>query len=311
MQTRMLAAVLGGVLMLACGRDVADDAPANAQPGTHAAMTDEAVSGQVFVAAPPPEAQILFVGDSMPAEAERAGAILVPFSTFAVERDGIPNMLPAADAMASTLAAAGLRNAPVVIIGAPIPAGRAWAAFDYLGLGDRASLLDGGPATLAAAPSAPPAPDAPTPASSPALTDAERPALDVRVRDDIVVDAEWVRARLEDPGYILLDARPPAEYSGETPGAEVGRPGHIPGARNLFWQDLVRSPEDARLRDEEELRRRFAAAGVEPGQTIVAYCRTGGQSGFLYAVARQLGFTVRLYDGSFVDWSRTDYPVAR
>jgi thiosulfate/3-mercaptopyruvate sulfurtransferase len=110
---------------------------------------------------------------------------------------------------------------------------------------------------------------------------------------------------------VILDARPPAEFSGEVPGADVGRPGHIPGARNLFWQDLVRSPEEPRLKDEAELRRLFEAAGVGPGDTVVAYCRTGGQASFLYTVASHLGYDVVLYDGSFVDWSRTDYPVAR
>ena len=52
-------------------------------------------------------------------------------------------------------------------------------------------------------------------------------------------------------------------------------------------------------------------AGVKPGAQIVTYCRTGGQASFLYTVARHLGYDVRLYDGSFIDWSRTEYPVER
>ncbi len=59
------------------------------------------------------------------------------------------------------------------------------------------------------------------------------------------------------------------------------------------------------------LRRIFEEAGVDPGDTVVSYCRTGGQASFLYVVARQLGYDVKLYDGSFIDWSRTDYPVER
>ena len=55
----------------------------------------------------------------------------------------------------------------------------------------------------------------------------------------------------------------------------------------------------------------FEQAGARPGTTVVAYCRTGGQASFLYTVARHLGYDVRLYDGSFIDWSRTDYPVER
>jgi thiosulfate/3-mercaptopyruvate sulfurtransferase len=125
------------------------------------------------------------------------------------------------------------------------------------------------------------------------------------------VDAAWVHERLNDDGFAIIDARPPAEFSGETPGEGITRPGHIPGARNLFWQDLVESADNPRLKDEAELRRLFREAGAEPGRTVVAYCRTGGQSAFLYTVARHLGYDVRMYDGSFIDWSRTQYPVER
>ena len=55
----------------------------------------------------------------------------------------------------------------------------------------------------------------------------------------------------------------------------------------------------------------FEEAGAAPGDTVVAYCRTGGQASFLYTVARHLGYDVRLYDGSFIDWSRTEFPVER
>jgi thiosulfate/3-mercaptopyruvate sulfurtransferase len=127
----------------------------------------------------------------------------------------------------------------------------------------------------------------------------------------MIVDAQWVHDRLNDSGVAILDARPPAEFSGETHGEGVNRPGHIPGARNVFWQTLVRSPDDSRLRDEAELRRMFEEAGAAPGDTVVAYCRTGGQASFLYTVARHLGYDVRLYDGSYIDWSRTEFPVER
>ena len=186
-----------------------------------------------------------------------------------------------------------------VIVGEPIPAGRAWAALDYLGLGDRTALHEGGLAALESA--------ARAPEGAPAVGG----ELEIDVREDMIVDAEWVRDRLDDDGVVILDARPPAEFSGETPGEGIDRPGHIAGARNLFWQDLVASPDAPRLKDEAELRRLFEAAGVGPGDIVVAYCRTGGQASFLYTVARHLGYDARLYDGSFVDWSRTDFPVER
>lgn len=308
MQKPILAAIAAAGVLLAC--DMGDPPEESRDTGTAGAAARGGGGEDVFIEAPDPAAQIVFVAqDSMPQAGEWRGAVFVPYSTFSVERDGIPNELPPADSLAAMLEAAGVRGDRVVIVGEPIPAGRAFAAFDYLGLGDRAALLDGGPAALGAAPGDA-SRAAPGGAGAPAR-DPNPAELETDVRDDMIVDAEWVRDRLDDPNVILLDARPPAEFTGETPGEGIERAGHIPGARNLFWQTLVQSADEPRLKDEAELRRMFEQAGVGPGDTVVAYCRTGGQSSFLYAVARHLGYDVRLYDGSFVDWSRSDYPVER
>jgi thiosulfate/3-mercaptopyruvate sulfurtransferase len=298
MQIRSLS-MLSAALLLACGQDTR---PHDADPGPPAAAANaDRAQTDLFVAAPTAAAQLVFVGqDSAIRPADRPDAAFVPFSTFSVERDGIPNEFPPADSMAALLAAAGVRGDRVIIVGEPIPAGRAFAAFDYLGRGDRAALLDGGPAALAFAP-----------APSAATTREGSADLDIDVREDMIVSADWVHERLDDPNVAILDARPPAEFSGQTPGDGIDRPGHIPGARNVFWQTLVQSADNSRLRDETELRRMFEEAGVGPDDTVVAYCRTGGQASFLYTVARHLGYDVRLYDGSYIDWSRTDYPVER
>ncbi|HSL71087.1 MAG TPA: rhodanese-like domain-containing protein [Longimicrobiales bacterium] len=303
MYHRMLETILSAALLLAACEPQTREEPPSTDTGSPAAVAGQPDTRlDLFTDVPAPAAQLVFVGEQRASQmAAWPGAVFVPMSTFSVERDGIPNEFPPADSLAAKLAAAGVRGENVVIVGEPIPAGRAYAAFDYLGLGDRAVLLDGGLTALGS----------PTDSARARVTGADSAELKVDVREDLIVDAEWVHARLRDPNVAILDARPPAEFSGETPGRGITRPGHIPGARNLFWQTLVRSPDDARLKDEAELRRLFQEAGVDPGDTIVAYCRTGGQSSFLYAVARHLGYNVRLYDGSFIDWNRTDYPVAR
>jgi len=47
--------------------------------------------------------------------------------------------------------------------------------------------------------------------------------------------------------------------------------------------------------------------------TVVVYCQGGVQASWDYYVARYLGYQVKMYDGSFIDWSRrgADYPVER
>lgn len=273
-----------------------------AESDTAAGESPAAERLDLFADAPSSGTQLVFVGeDSSIVPGDVAGGVFVPMSTFSVERGGIPNEFPRADSLATLLQTAGVTGDRFVIVGKPIPAGRAFAAMDWLGLGHRTALLDGGPASLASR----------APSTDSVVSARGGAELDVDVRDDMIVDAGWVHDRLNESTVAILDARPPEEFSGETPGDGIDRPGHIPGARNLFWQRLVQSPDDTRLRDEAELRRMFQEAGADPGDTVVAYCRTGGQASFLYTVARHLGYDVRLYDGSYIDWNRTEYPVER
>ena len=58
------------------------------------------------------------------------------------------------------------------------------------------------------------------------------------------------------------------------------------------------------LLDTAALRGLFAAAGAEPGDTVVTYCRTGMQASYAYFVARYMGYEAKMYDGSFLDWER-------
>ncbi|HEX2206880.1 MAG TPA: rhodanese-like domain-containing protein, partial [Longimicrobium sp.] len=196
-------------------------------------------------------------------------------------------------------------NSRVVLYGdgAGLLAARAFFTLDYLGKTD-AALLDGGleqwrkeerPVTTEAPP-------------------ARTGSLTPRVRRDIVVDADWVRERLgNDSTIVMVDARPPAEYTGETPGDGVTRPGHIPGAHNIFWRTALVSEQDTRLRSPEVLHASYTLADAAFGDTIVAYCRTGVQASHAYYVARYLKRPVVMYDGSFIDWSRRgeEYPVER
>jgi thiosulfate/3-mercaptopyruvate sulfurtransferase len=232
-----------------------------------------------------------------------AGARFLPLGAIVVERDGVPNELPEPAVLDSVFESLGVTDdSRVVLYGEPLPAARAWFTLDYLGHGDRAAVLDGGLAAWRAG-GHQLSKDAP-----PAVAPAGR--FTPRVRPELVVDAAWVAERLEAPGVAILDARPADEYSGAKAGDGVARAGHVPGAAHLFWKETIVSDAEPWLVDAARLRARFTEAGAAPGDTVVAYCRTGVQASHLYLVARSLGYVVRMYDASYLDWSRrAELPV--
>jgi thiosulfate/3-mercaptopyruvate sulfurtransferase len=116
--------------------------------------------------------------------------------------------------------------------------------------------------------------------------------------------ADQVLAVLGSADTLLIDARSPKEYHGEE--SRAARGGHIPGAVNVFYRDLVTGP-DQTYASAEELRERFAAAGIDladlTGREVVAYCN-GGVSATPAALALELatGKRVAIYDGSWNEW---------
>lgn len=176
------------------------------------------------------------------------------------------------------------------------PATRVIFTLDWFGLGDRTTLLDGGI-------------DAWKRRGLPLTSDVqavEKGKLSSRTPRSIIVDAAWVRANAPGKGIALVDARAPVYYDGPKHGEH--RPGHIPGAVNIPF--TVLADDSLRLTSLAALRERFRAAGVKDGDTVVAYCHIGQQATAVLFAARALGHEVKLYDGSFDDWSRrAELPV--
>ena len=231
------------------------------------------------------------------------GAHFVPLGEIVTQRGGIPAELPELADLQRVLQQAGASNdSRVVLYGDPLSAARMFFTLDYLGMAGRVSLLNAGLDTWQAA--ALPVTRAP-PAGS-------RGSFEPRIRPALLVDADWVAGHLNDTSVALLDARSPQEWSGEEAGEGVTRPGHIPGSSDMYWRRTLTAQDPARFEDAPVLRELLVRAGVSPARTVVIYCRVGVQSSVVYFVARYLGYQPRLYDGSFVEWSRrTELPVAR
>jgi len=120
---------------------------------------------------------------------------------------------------------------------------------------------------------------------------------------DTLAEKKWIKDRLTAKNVVIVDARSPRQYSGEE-GEEIRR-GHIPGAKNIFWEMTLEGNEVRVWRKKEDLEKLFAESGVTRDKEIVVYCRTGRESSHLYFTLKYvLGFPrIRLYRGSWVEWS--------
>lgn len=162
---------------------------------------------------------------------------------------------------------------------------------DYLGLGDRTSLLNGGlpgwtaagkPVTAEVKPFAP-------------------GKLTARPVKNMVVDAELVKTIGQHPGYKLVDARAASFFNGTDP--TYKKNGHIPGAVNIPFTAML---DDKLNIDRDRVAEQFRKAGIKPGDTVVTYCHIGMQATLVMLGARMLGNPVLLYDGAFQDWAQND-----
>jgi len=226
------------------------------------------------------------------------GARYLNYQEIVQVRDGLIVEMPSIDELIDPLEVAGVSDeALVVLYGSPahLPA-RAYVTLDYLGHGARTVVLDGGLEAWKAA-------DLPVEATP---TPGPRGRFSPAVRDDVLVSAEWIQERLYQPGIALIDSRPEGEYAGSLPIRIGARAGHIPSARNLYWEDLLVASENPVLRDVTDVQLQFLEAGADYGEIIVNYCYVGMRASFTYLIAKHLGYETRLYDGSWNEWSKND-----
>ena len=213
-------------------------------------------------------------------------------------RDGLIVEMPPVDELIEPFEVAGVSDASLVVLyGSPahLPA-RAYVTLDYLGHGARTVVLAGGLEAWKAANH----PVEATPAQGP------RGLFTPITRDDVLVSAEWIEERLFGPEIALIDSRPEGEYTGRVPTRVGARAGHIPGARNLYWEDLLVASENPVLRDSTDVVIQFLQAGANDRATVVNYCWVGMRASYTYLIAKHLGYDTRLYDGSWNEWSMND-----
>ncbi len=99
---------------------------------------------------------------------------------------------------------------------------------------------------------------------------------------------------------VLVDVRGGERYRGETEPIDPIA-GHVPGAKNAFWQEFVM--DDGEIASPDELRARFEKLGVRKGNAVV-YCGSGVVACQTKLALEHAGLgPVRIYAGGWSDWS--------
>ena len=105
----------------------------------------------------------------------------------------------------------------------------------------------------------------------------------------------------------VIDARGPAKFAGSQDDVfPAKKKGHIPGAINLPWGDLI-VEDSGELVQPEAIKARVAAAGIDLARPIVVTCASGTIACVVMLALYLIGKTdLALYDGSWAEWGLKD-----
>lgn len=226
----------------------------------------------------------------------------------------VPDMLAPPEQFAAAMSRLGIGDDTLVVaydnMGLPLASARLWWALSYYGH-DRVRVLDGGLREWRAEG---------RPLSTANVT-VEPTPFTARPRPQWLATKQDVVAALGQPSTTIVDCLTPELYRGGGERHLWGqRPGHIPGAVNVPTlanidpalvtataaerSQLLASARSFRLSSPATLAALYRSAGVRPDREVITYCGRGfaGACGLL--ALKVSGYeNVRLYDGSWAEWS--------
>src|SRR4051812_9679545 len=238
-----------------------------------------------------PQVRIVYAGDRGAYDrAHIPGARFIDhMETLAGQMSGgsMEHHMLAAPELAKVLAAkAGAADGARIVLYGDQPMQIGWIYMTLAAVGHAAdvSLLDGN-MNLWRSEDRPVTADVTPPASG---------TLTVLPAPDMIVDAPYVKARLQSPDVKLLDVRTTMEWNN----------GHLPNATLILWQDLYADQRTLKFKSIDDIRAVLTKAGVAPNQSVVTYCAVGMRASLMYWAARAAGIPARVYVGSWQDWQR-------
>jgi len=236
------------------------------------------------------------------AEGHIPGAAYFDIDVIADRSIPLPHMFPGAELFAAEVGKLGIANDDRVVCydgGKMTAAGRAWWMFRAFGH-KRVQILDGGFAKWRA--------------ENRPVEEKSRPVEPTHYRatfePSLVRNVEDMLRLAGDGSEQILDARSAGRFAGTEPEPRAGlRSGHMPGARNLPYPELLNP--DGTLKSDLDLATALRAAGIDPEGPVVASCGSGVSATVPLLALHVLGADrLALYDGSWSEWGgRSDTPV--
>jgi thiosulfate/3-mercaptopyruvate sulfurtransferase len=173
---------------------------------------------------------------------------------------------------------------------------RAYLTFDYIGLGEQTSILDGGLAQWIEE-------DRPRKDN---VLEPFKSEITLQINEEALVDVNWVKDNLRNPDVVLIDGRPEEFYDGSEKEDHIAKFGHITGAVSIPFPEITTEDSPYKFKDKKELEKLFLESGVKHASTVVVYCNTGVWATLVYFTAKYLGYETHFYDGSFEEWTKDD-----
>jgi thiosulfate/3-mercaptopyruvate sulfurtransferase len=229
------------------------------------------------------------------------GAVFFDIEALSDHTSPLPHMMPRAEAFAVAMRELGVSSDKHLVVydeGNLFSAPRAWWMLRTFGV-EMVSILAGGLEGWRRD-------ELPLEQGTPELPEGDfdghfDPQVIKRLTDVLLVSHEG--------SAQIVDARPAPRFNGLVAEPRPGmRSGHIPGALNVPWTELVINGE---LKTTDELNEIFARQGVDFERPIIASCGSGVTAAVVVLALTTLGVNgVSLYDGSWSEWgARTDLPI--
>src|SRR6478735_8628247 len=212
------------------------------------------VDGSFFLPAQKRDPKAEFANQHIP------GAVFFDIDDIADTASPLPHMLPSPEKFSSRVRKLGLGDGSKIVVYDTTPmtgACRVWWMFRTMGHKDVA-VLDGGlPKWMA---EGRPVTGDPTPPRERHFT--------ARLNNTLVRSIDDVKTLLESKREQVVDARAANRFRGEVPEPRAGlRGGHMPGALNLPYNDLLDSKSGTMLAD-AALKARISASGIDPTKKV-------------------------------------------